>query len=224
MGNVSHAQVAVHIAAHTMMESRETAALLTLARYHTAQAGVIALLSLCFGLVPAIASSVSYFWWLCLLGLPLFIVPIVLTVFASAQIVGQEKRLLVVYVVGQILLASILSAWLGRFVVVLTSFTFTGLLVQMTYYEVKDKQVGLRAALTLPIGTELLIWLSGEIALVPALSLSGALILTGGLLGSLVYLLVFTLGSFHMACTSGKSDTLGLWSSYAAICTWVNLN
>ena len=224
VGNVRHTQFAVHIAAHTMMESRETAALLTLAKYHTVQAGIVALLTLCFGLVPPIASAVSYFWWLGLLGLPLFVVPIVLTVFASARIVGHEKRLLVVHVVGQVLLASILSAWLGRFALVLASFTFIGLLVQMIYYEVTDKQVSLRGAISLPVGTEMLIWLGGEIALVPALSLSGVLILTGGLLCSLVYLVVFTLGSFHRACTSGKSDALGLWTSYAALCTWVNLN
>ena len=201
------------------MESREAAVLLTLAKYHTAQTGVAVLLVLCLGLVPQVVSAVTYIWWFCLLGIPLFFVPLLLTVFASAYIVHHETRLYVVYLVGQVLLVSVLSAWLGRFLLVLWSLTFTGLLAQTTYYEVAGKRVRLQTALALSVGTELLIWLSSEFALVPAASLRGVLILTGALLCSLVYMVIFTLGSFHRACTGGNSDALGLWKSYAAVCT-----
>lgn len=209
------------------MESREAAVLLTLAKYHTAQTGVAVLLVLCLGLVPQVVSAVIYIWWFCILGIPLFFVPILLTIFASAGIVNHETRLYVVYLVGQVLLVSVLSAWLGRFLLVLSSLTFTGLLAQTTYYEVAGKRVRLQTALALPVGSELLIWLSSEVALVPAASIRGVLILTGALLCSLVYMVIFTLGSFHRACSGGNSDALGLWKSYAAVCSWarrMNLN
>lgn len=210
----------MHIAAHTIMEKREAAALLLLAKYHTAQAAVMALLALSVGLVPQLTEGVLALWWLCLLGVPLFLVPIILTLTESPWL-AEDPRLFIVYVLGQVLISLQVCAWAGRGLLMLSSFIFAGLFAQTTYYEVTEATAKLQQALGIPIATVLLLWLSAWAAMLPSWSLHSLIVLSAAHFASQAYVIVFTLGSFHRASTSGQWEPLGLWKSYAALYSWV---